>query len=250
MDATSHKCLLVVVAKAPVPGEVKTRFLPQLTPAEAAGLYQCFLQDRLTEIRKLAGIHLAIAYTPEKAKNTFAALTSNRIDLFVQQGQNLGERLNNIFLEKLNGDYQAVSIIDSDSPDLPGHLIEESFQRLTSNSTDVVFGPCHDGGYYLVGMRRPHPELFEDIPWSTDRALSASLDKARRMDLKTHLLGEWHDLDTFEDLQHFYSKHSNQSQQSAWAGEKTLAFLVEKGIFNRSSMTRQKSSVRYSGSSS
>ena len=195
------------------------------------------------EIRKLAGIHLAIAYTPGDEKNRFATLTSNAIDLFAQRGKHLGERLNNIFLDKLDGEYQAVSIIDSDSPDLPGRLIQESFQRLMSNRTDVVFGPCHDGGYYLVGMRRPHPELFEDIPWSTDRVLAATLDKARRMDLKTDLLPKWHDLDTFEDLRNFYSKHINQSRPTAWAGEKTLAFLSENGIIDRSNMPRQKSSA-------
>ena len=239
MDGSSHKCLLVVVAKAPVPGKVKTRFGPQLTPDEAAGLYECFLQDRLREIRKLSGIHLAIAYTPISAIKKFTALASSGIHLFEQRGKHLGERLNNIFLDKLNGDYQAVSIIDSDSPDLPGHLIETSFQRLISRRADVVFGPCHDGGYYLVGMRRPHPELFKDIPWSTDRVLDATLEKSHQLELKTDLLPKWHDLDTFQDLINFYSKYKKQDRLKSWAGEKTLAFLTENGIIDRYKLEMQ-----------
>lgn len=218
--------LLVVVAKAPVPGKVKTRLIPRFTPEEAADLYGCFLRDRIVTLDTLTGVDLAIAYTPFNAREMFAPFGQNGLSLFPQKGKDLGERLNNIFIEKLGGGYGAVTIIDSDTPDLPQYTIQESFKRLRTDQTDVVFGPCHDGGYYLVGMRKPHPELFYDIPWSTETVLSKTLEKAAKLGVKTDLLQWRNDLDTFEDLVAFYNKYKNQRPEGSWAGEKTFSYLA------------------------
>jgi rSAM/selenodomain-associated transferase 1 len=226
MNKKHEKLLLVVVAKAPVPGEVKTRLVPHLTSEEAAELYRCFLQDRMMTLDTLRGVELAIAFTPADAGEMFVPFSRNGIGLFCQKGRDLGERLNNIFIEKLAGGYDAVSIIDSDTPDLPRWSIQESFKRLLSNQTDVVFGPCRDGGYYLVGMRQPHPELFDDIPWSTARVLSNTLAKAQKLGVKSDLLPWWDDLDTFEDLVAFYNKYKNQPPERHWAGMNTFLYLA------------------------
>jgi rSAM/selenodomain-associated transferase 1 len=225
MDKKHAKLLLVVMAKAPVPGNVKTRLNPQFTPEEAVDLYRCFLQDRIRTLNRLKGIDRAIAFTPADARDMFIPFSQNGIRLFSQKGKDLGERLNNIFVEKLAGGYDAVSIIDSDTPDLPQSTIQESFRRLLSDRADVVFGPCYDGGYYLVAMRKPHPELFVDIPWSSDTVLSNSLEKAKKLAVKTDLLPWWNDLDTFEDLIVFYIKYKNQRFERHWAGEKTFLYL-------------------------
>ena len=127
MDKQFEK-LLVIVAKQPAPGQVKTRFFPKLSPEAAADLYRCFLQDRIQEVSILNGVDRAIAYTPENAKESFITLALDGFELFAQQGKHLGEKLNNIFLEKLSQGYKAVSIVDSDSPDLPKSLINESFE--------------------------------------------------------------------------------------------------------------------------
>jgi rSAM/selenodomain-associated transferase 1 len=219
--------LLVIVAKEPVPGKVKTRLFPKLSPAVAADLYRCFLHDRIQEVSTLNEVDRAIAYTPEDAGKTFTTLALDGFELFAQQGKHLGERLNNIFLEKLSQGYNAVSIVDSDSPDLPKSLIKESFELLLSKRADIVFGPCYDGGYYLVGMRKPHPELFRNIPWSTENVLSATLEKARKIGLNVKLLTRWNDLDTFEDLLEFYNKYKNRQLSKDWAGKKTFAFLSQ-----------------------
>jgi rSAM/selenodomain-associated transferase 1 len=226
MGKKNEKLLLVVVAKAPVSGQVKTRLIPHLTAEEAAALYRCFLQDRFKTLNTIRGIDLAVAYTPADARDMFIPYSRNGIDLFSQIGRDLGERLNNIFFEKLADGYEAVSIIDSDTPDLPPSTIQNSFKRLLSNQTDVVFGPCRDGGYYLVGMRKPHPELFEDIPWSTARVLSNTLAKAEKLGIKTDLLSWWNDLDTFEDLVSFYSRYKNQPLDRHWTGENTFRYLA------------------------
>ena len=225
MVRKQHKLLLVVVAKAPVAGEVKTRLLPHFTPEEAVDLYRCFLQDRLEEIGLLEGIDLAVAFTPANARDTFLRISGNGFELFAQKGDNLGQRLNNIFIEKLDRDYEAVSIIDSDTPDLPRTMVEQSFRILTSGQADAVFGPCDDGGYYLVGMRRPHPELFEDIPWSTEAVLPVTLQRAERLGIRTKLLPGWNDLDTFEDLVGFYNRHKHRLSNAGWPGQKTFKYL-------------------------
>jgi rSAM/selenodomain-associated transferase 1 len=225
IEQKQEKLLLVVVAKAPIPGEVKTRLVPYFSPEEAAELFRCFLQDRIREMGQLKGIDLAVAYTPADARDLFARITSNGFRLFSQKGENLGQRLNNVFIEKLARVYDAVSIIDSDTPDLPGSIVEQSFRILMSGEVDAVYGPCDDGGYYLVGMRRPHPELFEDIPWSTEAVLNITLKRAARLGIKTKLLPGWNDLDTVEDLVDFYAKHRNQLPNEKWAGKKTFNYL-------------------------
>jgi len=241
MDQKHAKMLLVVVAKAPVADEVKTRLIPHFTPVEAADLYRCFLQDRIKEIGKLKGIDLAVAFTPADARDTFARITRNGFKLFAQKGEDLGQRLNNVFIEKLARGYDAVSIIDSDTPDLPVSLVKQSFQTLMSDRVDAVFGPCDDGGYYLVGMRRPHPELFQDIPWSTPAVLTITLERAARIGIRTKLLPGWNDLDTFEDLIDFYAKHKNQSSDTRWAGEITFKYLSRlESITQRFAVFKQK----------
>ena len=225
MNKEHAKFLLVVVAKAPVPGEVKTRLYPKLTIDEATDLYRCFLQDRIKEIGRLTEIDLAISYTPEESKEYFSRFITNGFHLFPQRGKNLGERLSNIFKDKLADKYDAVSIIDSDTPDLPRSIVQQSFQLLMSNGVDAVFGPCDDGGYYLVAMRRPQPDLFQHIPWSTEAVLATTLERASAIGLKAELLPRWNDLDTFEDLIEFYNRHRHQLSEKNWAGQHTLNYL-------------------------
>jgi hypothetical protein len=227
MDQKQEKLLLVVVAKAPVAGEVKTRLVPHFTSAEAADLFRCFLQDRITEMGRLKGIDLAVAFTPAEAGAAFAGMARNGFQLFAQKGEDLGQRLSNIFIDQLALGYDAVSIIDSDTPDLPGAIVEQSFQILMSGEIDAVYGPCDDGGFYLVGMRRPHPELFEDIPWSTRAVLKITLERAHGLGIKTRLLPGWNDLDTVEDLMDYYVRHKCQPPDQEWAGKNTFKYLSQ-----------------------
>ncbi|CAB1056373.1 hypothetical protein D1BOALGB6SA_1109 [Olavius sp. associated proteobacterium Delta 1] len=222
---TREKFLLVVVAKAPQPQRVKTRLLPKLTPAEATSLYRCFIQDRMKEIGLLRDIDLAISYTPANSQEFITRFKSNGFHLFPQRGKDLGERLHNIFVDKLQQGYKAVSIIDSDTPDLPRAIVQQSFQLLGADGVDAVFGPCHDGGYYLVGMRQPHPELFQDIAWGTETVLQKTLENAETSGIRAKLLKRWNDLDTFEDLLEYYHKHKNKLPDQKWTGCETFNFL-------------------------
>jgi uncharacterized protein len=233
MTGSDAKQLLVVVAKTPQPGEVKTRLLTNLTPEEATDLYSCFIRDRIREIGRLQGIDLAIAYTPEASKAYFERFLSNGFHLFPQQGRDLGERLHNIFVRKLGQGYQSVCIIDSDTPDLPRSLVVRAFQWLAEDAADAVFGPCDDGGYYLVGLRQVQSALFADIPWSTARVLPLSLQKAAALGLRTRLLPQWNDLDTVEDLLAFYRKYSGRDPGAQLIGRETLNYLSRLDITGR-----------------
>ncbi|MDP2646805.1 MAG: TIGR04282 family arsenosugar biosynthesis glycosyltransferase [Desulfobacterales bacterium] len=219
------RLLLVVAARAPVPGQVKTRLCMHLAPETAADLYRCFLGDRIEEMAALKGIDLAISYTPEDAATYFARFACKGYALFPQNGKDLGQRLTHIFAEKFTEGYDAVTVMDSDSPDLPGSIVQEAFGSLMSGQADAVFGPCHDGGYYLVGLREPHPELFCNIPWSTAAVLDKTLAIAAGSAMKTRLLAFWDDLDTFEDLLAYYRRHRRPGGD--WPGVKTFNYLSQ-----------------------
>jgi len=213
------------MAKEPRPGKVKTRMRPPLTSRQAAELYRCFLLDRLEEMRDL-GRHTdgAIAYTPASAGEDFSRLGGGRYRTFPQSGGGLGGKLASLFDRAFGEGYETVSVVDSDSPDLPRKVVLSSF-RLLGQGSDVTFGPCRDGGYYLVGLRRPSPALFRNIPWSTPSVLARSLETAEALGLKVSLLPRWRDLDRFEDLLAFYQQRRQASGGEAAAAARTMAHL-------------------------
>jgi len=112
----------------------------------------------------------------------------------------LGERLVNIFADLLHEGFPRVVIMDSDSPTLPTAYVQEAFTLLGDPKHDAVFGPCSDGGYYLVGARTVHSELFENITWSTATVLTETLEQARLHGLSIALLPPWYDVDNGADL--------------------------------------------------
>ncbi len=192
------KDALIVVGKRPMPGQTKTRLCPPLTPQQAARLYRCLLVDTLSQATRLGSVDRALAYTPSDARAYFRELVPNGFRLLPQQGADLGERLANALAHHLDGGYRRAVIMNSDGPTLPIGYLEEAFSRL--DGADVTLGPGHDGGYYLIGMSRPHPELFEGIPWSTEKVVLQTLAAAWRLGLKVHLLPEWYDVDVGADL--------------------------------------------------
>ena len=227
------RSILVMVAKEPVPERVKTRLCPHLSPARAAELYSFFVQDMVDEMCGLTAsagdpafcVSVALAYTPEESEAAFKAILPVPIPLFSQQGADLGERLLHIF-EKLCGKgYDQVHIINSDSPDMPRSLISESARLLEAPRTDLVLGPCTDGGYYLIGLKKPVPELFQGIPWSTDRVLAMTLERACALGLSYALLEPWYDVDTYDDLVLFLERNKNRKDDGCGPGWRTLKYL-------------------------
>ncbi|MEW6659662.1 MAG: TIGR04282 family arsenosugar biosynthesis glycosyltransferase [Thermodesulfobacteriota bacterium] len=198
--------LLIIFAKEPRPGQVKTRLCPPLAGEVAARLYQCFLEDILEEMARVPGLNLALAYTPDTARDFFQELTPAGFSLFPQADADLGERLAQAFDQGFAGGFKTVLVRNSDSPDLPGKLVLAAAQALESKQADLVLGPSPDGGYYLVGLQARRPELFQEMAWSTPGVLPETLSRAARLSLAVHLLPHWPDIDTLADLQAFLKR--------------------------------------------
>lgn len=202
---------LLVMAKQPAPGRTKTRLCPPLTNEAAADLYSCFLQDVLTTVRALAAqtdsLTPMIAYTPASAQDFFQQLAPD-FHLLPQRGERLGDRLQNVLSAALEGQHFACSAqrpaqaiaISSDSPTLPAGLLYAAFQSLDEPQVDAVFGPCEDGGYYLVGVKEPPGRLTTGVQMSTPSVLRDTLAIAAEEGVRVKLLAAWYDVDSADDL--------------------------------------------------
>lgn len=191
---------LLVFAKKPIPGRVKTRLVPALSPEEAAELYQRMQLDIFSKVGHLAGVEWVVVYEQGRGAAEYFAAAGQAARLVPQEGADLGAKMANAFREAFRRGYGAAVIIGTDSPDLPLAFIAEAYARLRQPAVDAVFGPSADGGYYLVGAKRPLPELFTGIPWSTGEVLARSLARAAAAGLAVELLPPWYDVDEVADL--------------------------------------------------
>jgi rSAM/selenodomain-associated transferase 1 len=190
---------VVIMAKAPYPGQVKTRLCPPLTPWQAAALSRAFLADKIAQVRTLTAARPAIAYTPASGEGFFADLAPD-FTLIVQHGTGLGERLIHSLEYFFNLGCTGVMAIDSDTPTLPTHCLQQAIELLSRPDVDVVIGPSEDGGYYLIGLRAMHQELFVDMPWSTSTVLPETVRRTASLGLRVAWLPAWFDVDTPGDL--------------------------------------------------
>jgi rSAM/selenodomain-associated transferase 1 len=199
--AVAPRRRLILFAKAPTAGTVKTRLSPPLAAEAAAVLAAAFLKDEVAAFGRIPGVQLSVAYAPRDACTAFRRLLGDRWMpwLSPQSEGDLGERLSAAFAGACPS-WWPVAIAGADTPDLPPAWIERAFAVLERGAHDLVLGPTVDGGYYLVAARQPYPALFAGIPWSTSGVLAATLESARRQALRVHLLPLWEDIDTGADL--------------------------------------------------
>lgn len=199
---------LVIFAKAPIPGQVKTRLCPPLTPDEAATLHGSFVLDALERsaavakpgsVRASAGVDRFVACAPS-SQHVFFKILEERYDvrLVDQIGDDLGARMGHAFHTIFTMGYQRVVLVGTDVPLLPGSAYIHALSLLADH--DLVLGPSLDGGYFLIGLTQPKPELLTDIPWSTNQVLALTKQKADVWGLRTVLLPAQRDIDTIEDL--------------------------------------------------
>jgi uncharacterized protein len=195
----------VIFAKAPIPGQVKTRLCPPLTPDEAATLHGSFVLDML-ERTKLATTTLKLpcdrylACAPSSTHVFFKIMEERHgVKVIDQVGDDLGARMNQVCESMFARGYRRVVMIGTDVPTVPLNHFGQAQDQLEHH--DLVLGPALDGGYYLIGLKRKSPELFMGIPWSTSQVLKLTQDKAATIGLKTALLEPWRDVDTLSDLQ-------------------------------------------------
>jgi len=239
--AIKPRCALALMAKVPFAGAVKTRLTPPLSPEEAAALSTCFLRDMTTNVLDMNGdgTEGVMLYTPADAEAFLHSLLPDGCKLVAQRGETLGERLINAAAELLSNGFESVCLINSDSPTLPVEVLRTATSLLAQDGDRVVLGPSEDGGYYLIGLKHPHHELFERIAWSTAEVLSHTIERAAEINLPVEFLPTWYDVDDAatlrllcEELLLLSDGHNGQAQfrggSEAPHTRKYLAGLIAK----------------------
>lgn len=214
--STPPRRALVIYARAPVAGSVKTRLQPVFTAVEALALYEAMLADLVERVlgAGIAGTTVFLAWSePCEPPATLAGLI-NKVRLEGQQGDDLGERMARTLKEKLQSGFTQVVMIGADAPNLPIDYLRLAFEHLTA--AEIVLGPAADGGYYLLGARRLHPILFQKMPWGTDKVLSITRQRVKSSKIPHAELPPWYDVDTpddvarlWSDLRHMNAKHAS-----------------------------------------
>jgi rSAM/selenodomain-associated transferase 1 len=218
---TGGLCALAVMTKAPHAGRVKTRLIPPLTPEEAAELSKCFLRDTTAAISEacsrrpqedaskmelkhqdcvsygeVATVGCGIAvYTPVGSERAYVDILPANFSLLPQRGDGFGERLYLAIEDLFKCGFASVCLIDSDSPTVPVANFQQAIELLASPGDLLLLGPSEDGGYYLIGLKKPHREVFEQIDWSTERVLSQTIQRATRSGLEVRFLPTGYDVD-------------------------------------------------------
>lgn len=196
---------LIVFAREPVSGRVKTRLAAAIGDRAAAEQYEAMLRDVLNTAWQLAGVKTVVYWAcDEEALSRLADRFQCRSRR--QSTGDLGERMQGAFEEMFADGCETCCIIGSDAPDLPPAYIQQAYELLVTEQADAVFGPSRDGGYYLLGLRRVCAGLFVDIAWSSSAVLEQSVAAAHSVGLTTALLPEWQDIDTVDDLNEYLQR--------------------------------------------
>jgi uncharacterized protein len=210
------------MAKAPRPGMVKTR-LSQILPSPAVtALYGCLLEDTITLAKSLNGVEVAIM-CPASDTGALERLLGNTVKIVAQTGEGLAAGLTSVFAHFAANSRHHVIAFNSDSPHLPATVLESAFQALAVN--DMVIGPTHDGGYYLVGARATHATLFENDGLGTGSALDRLLARARALELSAGLTEPFYDIDVADDL----IRLARELQAAPAKAPRTAAWFAEWG---------------------
>ena len=195
---TKSNALLVFV-RTPRPGKVKTRLARSLGNEKAAEFYRLCTDATLKEIGQLSrDVERYISFAEPINKYEIRRLAALGFKVTVQEGESLGQRLRNAFGSVLQNRALKVVIVASDVPDLSARIMTEAISSL--DNSDVVIGPCYDGGYYLIGMKELHEELFHGISWGTECVYQQTLDAAKKKGLIVSQLPLLIDIDTEADL--------------------------------------------------
>jgi rSAM/selenodomain-associated transferase 1 len=184
------------MAKAPRPGRVKTRLAESLPSAAVIALYRCLLEDTLALAKSLAGVEVAVM-CPEPDQNELAHLAGDTVQVIAQAGEGLAAGLTSVFGRFTVGGRRVIAF-NSDSPHLAPSILDNAFEILATH--DVVVGPTHDGGYYLVGAKAAHLSLFEADGMGTGSALDRLLLRTKALRLSTGFTETFYDIDVANDL--------------------------------------------------
>jgi rSAM/selenodomain-associated transferase 1 len=190
-------CTLVIMAKAPRPGMVKTRLNQSLPSPAVTALYRCLLEDTIALAKSLNEVEVAIM-CPASDTGELEQWLGHTVEIVAQRGAGLAAGLTSVFAQFAASGQRRVIAFNSDSPHLPAGFLKSAFHALAVH--DLIIGPTHDGGYYLVGARAAHATLFENDGLGTRSALERLLARAKVLELSTGLTEPFYDIDVADDL--------------------------------------------------
>jgi len=196
-----REAAVILMAKAPLTGTVKTRLCPPLTPASAVSLYTCLLTDVAEEMgNRLPEARRYLFFAPPEEENRFLSGPFRRFERVAQRGKNLGERMDRAIRTALSRGARHAVVIGADCPFLSAARVRSAFREL-SGPADLVLGPSEDGGFYLIGASFPVPFLFRGVAWGSGSTLAEVASRCRRAGLSYALLPTELDVDRPEDLE-------------------------------------------------
>jgi rSAM/selenodomain-associated transferase 1 len=191
------KCGIIIMAKVPEAGKVKTRLQPTLTPQQSAELANCLLQDTVSKAETLQ-YRLIIAYSPIDERSFFDSFTNHNFTLVAQVGVDLGEKMFNAFRFAFEQNLDSIVMIGTDSPTFPSEFIEKAFEILREK--DSVLGKTEDGGFYLIGMSKLDKKIFENVEWSSLKTFEQTKNNLENLGFRLGELPVWYDVDEPKDL--------------------------------------------------
>lgn len=211
------KKAVIIFTRIPEPGKTKTRMMPHLTARQCAVLHSCFLKD-ITAQCKECGADLFVSYTPEKGKEKLKELIGFMGGWFLQQGENLGERMYRAIAEVLSRGYGSCVLVGADVPEIKARQLDRAFRILEVR--DAVFGRTTDGGYYLVGMKRPIKEAFALDEYGHGTVLEETVRSMKTAGYTVGYVETLSDMDTCEDLRGYCQRMCNdKTLQKSFTGK-------------------------------
>jgi rSAM/selenodomain-associated transferase 1 len=219
-----------IVCKAPQPGRSKTRLASAIGEVVASELSACFLRDVAASIESVPealGRRGYGVYAPAGAEHIMRQLLPAGFELLLQAGDELGHVLMGATRVLLEAGHDCVLLVNGDSPTLPPQLLMQAIEILREPGDRMVLGPASDGGYYLIGLKRPHKHLFTNIAWGTETVARTTRERAAEIGLATALLPEWYDVDDMQTLRWLIEElagHSTRFRAGGFAPA-TRAFL-------------------------
>lgn len=213
---------IVVMAKVPRSGFVKTRLRPFLSDEQAAELAVCFLQDTISNVKSATG-KIIVAFTPAGERESLKAILPEDLILIEQNGNDLTERLESVIGFAESRKFSPIIIIGADSPTLPVEFIQKAIESF-KNETDIALGATFDGGFYLIGLRENHFGLFENIAWSSPSVFGQTKTNIERLGLNLFTLPDWYDIDTPDDL--IFLREKMLDEETKKRAPKTYQWLL------------------------
>jgi uncharacterized protein len=219
-----------IVCKAPQAGLSKTRLAKAVGAAAASELSACFLRDvaeAIAAVPEALGRRGYGVYAPAGAESIMRQLLPANFGLLLQAGDDLGHVLIGATRALLDAGHDCMLLVNGDSPTLPPRFLTQAIEALRAPGDRMVLGPASDGGYYLIGLKQPHQELFRRIAWGTETVARSTCERAAEISLATMLLPEWYDVDDIETLRWLQEELAGHSTRfrAGGAAPASRAFL-------------------------